>query len=116
METFLFSITAVVIILIVVFLIFLKRKNHRDQKPKSQYKLKEEILKEDLNFDNIIKSSFHAKHLYDKLKVICHPDLFLEPKKNEIATELFQKITENENDYAKLLEIEAEINEKLLNL
>ncbi len=39
-------------------------------------KFKNESLKQDIDFDNIINSSFNSIELYDKLKVKCHPDRF----------------------------------------
>lgn len=38
---------------------------------------KRKVKKEgDINFSNTLKSAFHAKELYDQLKVKCHPDRF----------------------------------------
>jgi len=51
-------------------------------------------LKQDIDFDNIINSSFNSLELYDKLKVKCHPDRFPKDKEiNIIAENLFQEIT-----------------------
>ena len=75
---------------------------------------KNESLKQDIDFNNIINSSFHSIQLYDKLKVKCHPDLFSTDKeKNTIAENLFQEIGRNKNNVKRLIELKEEAIQKL---
>ena len=82
---------------------FSRKKEHKMNSIKN--KLHDEILHSDIDYSNIFKSSFEATYLYNQLKVIYHPDRFILPEKKEIATKLFQEITQNKYNYKKLLEI-----------
>ena len=85
-------------------------------KPKETAKqlFKKESLKQAIDFNNIINSSFHSIQLYDELKVKCHPDLFpIDKEKNIIAENIFQEITKNKNNYKRLLELKEEAIQKL---
>jgi len=73
------------------------------------------ILKEQIDFDNVMVSAFHAKPLYDELKVIFHPDRFINEEKNAMATEIFQSITENKENYKILLELKERAYKELIN-
>ena len=86
---------------------FFKRNNTQ--------KIKKSILEEQIDFDNIITSAFHAKLLYDELKIICHPDRFIDEERNAKATEIFQLITENKENYKILFDLKERINRELLN-
>jgi len=85
-------------------------------KPKdtAKQRFKNESLKQDIDFNNIINSSFHSVQLYDELKVKCHPDRFPTDKElNNIAENLFQEITKNKNNVKRLLELKEEAKQKL---
>ncbi len=82
--------------------------------PSTKQKFKEESLAQDVDFNNIIKSSFHSTELYDVLKVKCHPDRFpTDPTLNGIADKLFQEITKNKTNLKKLEELKIEAQQKL---
>lgn len=67
---------------------------------------KEEALAQDIDFNNIINSSFNASPLYNSLKIRCHPDRFtLDKNKFDYANKLYQEITENKNNLKKLEEL-----------
>ena len=68
-------------------------------------KLREKVLSENIDFNNIVQSSLKAKQLYDELKVRVHPDRFQDPEVILRATELFQLIHQNKGDYNKLLNL-----------
>lgn len=68
-------------------------------------KLREKVLSENIDFNNIVQSSLKAKQLYDELKVRVHPDRFQDPEVISRATELFQLIHQNKGDYNKLLNL-----------
>lgn len=74
---------------------------------------KKKVLDEQIDFDNIVSSAFHAKELYDELKTICHPDRFNDSKTIAKATELFQAITGNKGNYDVLLQLKERIYNEL---
>lgn len=96
---------------VIVYLILKSTINKKDS---LKQKLKKESLSQDIDFDNIIDSSFNSSKIYDELKIRCHPDRFPNDlEKNKIANELFQKISRNKNNKKKLLELKEEAKEKL---
>lgn len=96
---------------LIIFLI-LKRKLKPKETARQRYK--KESLKQNIDFNNIMNSSFHSIQLYDELKVKCHPDLFpIDKEKNTIAESLFQEITKNKNNFRRLLELKEEAIQKL---
>ena len=98
----------------IIILIVLARLQNKTKKQTARIKLKADSLKEDIDFDNIITSSFNSNQLYDALKVKCHPDRFpTDMEKNKIANRLFQEISKNKTNYKKLLELKAEAIQKL---
>ena len=106
------SVVAIAILLFVIILV------HRRLKTKPVDNL--EILKQqakaqgNVSFDNIINSAFNSKQLYDKLKVKCHPDRFpLDPEKNAIANDIFQRIKKNEYDVEELEKLKDEAIRRL---
>lgn len=78
-------------------------------------KLRDKILNEDIDFNNVVSSSLLAKQLYDELKKIAHPDRFQDPEQIAKATELFQNIHQNKGDYNKLLILKDQVYTELLN-
>lgn len=95
--------------LIIVYFIFFRNN------PKSKVEQFINVTKEDeIDFGNIINSSFNVKPLYDELKVKCHPDRFPnDTEKNKIAMELSQEISKNKTNYKKLMELKELAKEKL---
>jgi hypothetical protein len=84
------------------------------RKPNAKQMFKEESIAQEVDFNNIINSSFHANELYDILKVKCHPDRFpTDPKLNEIAEKLFQEITDSKTNIKRLEELKTEAQQKL---
>ena len=83
-------------------------------KVSAKQQFKSESLKQDIDFNNIINSSFNSVKLYDELKVKCHPDRFPTYKeKNLIAESIFQQITKNKTNFKRLLELKEEAIQKL---
>lgn len=71
----------------------------------------------DIDFANVINSSFKAKALYDELKKKCHPDRFAQDEAlNAKATEIFGLLVKHRYDYAALCRLreraETELNVK----
>lgn len=85
-------------------------------KPKDteRQRFKSESLKQKIDFENIINSSFNSIQLYDELKVKCHPDRFpTDKEKCIIAENLFQEISKNKNNVKRLVELKEEAIKKL---
>lgn len=102
---------AIVELGIIAYLI-LKEKLKSKVTEKQQFK--SESLKQDIDFNNIINSSFNSIKLYDELKVKCHPDRFpTDREKNIIAENLFQEISKNKTNVKRLLELKEEAIQKL---
>ncbi len=59
---------------------------------------------------NVINSMFLCRPIYDKLKVKCHPDKFVDEKMKAQAEILFQELQVCKYNHKRLLEIEVEIN------
>jgi hypothetical protein len=105
------SLVEFVLILFLLFRLF-KRK----EKPTSSNKAfsRDEIVNEKIDYENILKSSFQARDLYDKLKKKCHPDRFpTDLEINKIADELFQEIQKNKTNLKRLEELKEEAISKL---
>ena len=56
-------------------------------KVSAKQQFKSESLKQDIDFNNIINSSFNSVKLYDELKVKCHPDRFPTDKEKNLIAE-----------------------------
>lgn len=105
------TVVAGVEFLLIVLLLVLRRRNLSEDKKRA---LKREIVSEEVDFGNILDSAFNSGVLYDKLKVKCHPDLFVsDEEKTAIANELFQEITKNKNNIKKLHELRIMAEQKL---
>ena len=98
--------------LIIILFLITKWKTH-SKDAQAKQKFKSEALHGEIDFDNVITSSFHANELYDKLKKTCHPDRFTSEEQRVIADQLFHQITQNRRDYKKLVELQHEAENKL---
>lgn len=97
-----------VIILVFILVFIIKRK------PNKKRSIRKRVLSDNVDFDNIIDSSFHSPELYDMLMKKCHPDRFpTDLKLNSIANRLFQEISENKTNLKRLEELKIEAQEKL---
>lgn len=107
-----FVIAMVELLLIIVLLFLRVRSKGCVDSKKAEFKKK--ALDENVDFDNIMNSAFHAKEVYDELKGKCHPDKFAtDPEKNAIALDIFQQITENKNNISKLKELKQRAIDEL---
>lgn len=105
-------IIAIVELIIIALLLFFRNK--RNIKYVAAQRLKSDIIKEKIDFENTFMSAFHSKELYDKLKRRCHPDRFAPDEgKMKIADDIFQRIRKYETNYKKLVELQEEAKEKL---
>lgn len=98
--------------LVIIIGLILAKSLSKKQSAKQRFK--EESLAQEVDFNNIISSSFHSTELYDKLKVKCHPDRFpTDPELNKIADKIFQEITKNKTNLKRLQELKIEAEQKL---
>ena len=105
-----FYIAMVEVVIIFFLLLFaFRRGTTRVEKQKLR-----ESIKSDVDFQNIINSSFHATEIYNELKVKCHPDRFIgDVEKNATANRIFQEVTKNKMNYKRLQELKKEAEESL---
>ena len=75
--------------------------------------LRDKVLKERVDFDNVVASSLLAKEVYDELKKVCHPDRFQCEQDIKKANELFQLISESKGDYSGLLKLKEQVYQDL---
>lgn len=93
-------IIAIIELIIIVLLLVLRKKNN--VRYEEMRKVKGEILKGEINFDNTFMSAFHSKELYNKLKVSCHPNRFApDEEKMKIADDIFQRMRKYETNYCR---------------
>lgn len=93
---------------------FFKKKKETEQDILIKRIKSERLDMQDL-FSNINNRS-EVESLYKELCKLSHPDKFdKEPKKKEIAKELFAQIQTNRNNYKQLIQLKGIIEVKLLN-
>lgn len=103
---------AIIEFIIILLLLFVKKGN--DSRNEKFSKFKKEALKEEVDFRNILDSSFNAPKLYDELKKQCHPDRYVDDAiKNKAATELSLEIAKNKDNIKRLKELKEEAAIKL---
>lgn len=96
---------------LILALLFL---NWHSQKNQGRSKFKRAAVNQEVDFNNIINSSFNSEAIYNELKVKCHPDRFpTDEKKNAIAENISQEISKNKTNVKRLMELKAEAVTKL---
>jgi hypothetical protein len=60
---------------------------------------------------NVVNSMFLCAPIYDKLKVKCHPDRFVDENQKAVVESLFQELQKYKYNYERLIEIELLIND-----
>lgn len=104
----------VALIIVAITIVITKRhKTHKNNIPINN--LRKQVNQDgDIDFGNIMNSAFLSKALYDELKVKCHPDRFVsDPIKQQLADDLFQRVTQNKVNYKVLLELKKKAEETL---
>lgn len=99
----------IIVLLLILFFIISNIK----MKHSKEYQAKQRILQEDQIDWNNTMYVFKAQELYNQLKVVCHPDRFIDPQLNSIATDLFQRITKNKTNYKELQKLKEEAKQML---
>lgn len=105
--------SVIILVILFVLVIIIRRKASKRNENKD---LVHKAKKEQVDFKNVIQSSFNAEGFYDQLKVKCHPDRFPvneNEELNKIADDLFQQITKNKNDLKELTRLKLEAEDKL---
>ena len=95
-------------LLIILFLLVKGRESEKSR-------IKNEVMREgEIDFGNIVNSSFNAEKLYKELIVKCHPDRFAPDKERvALANDLSARIGKNKNDIKQLEKLKEEAIEKL---
>lgn len=108
-QEYILTTVIVVITIVLIYCIYRKAVNSDARKTKSK------ILNEgNIDFSNVIDSSFKAKALYDDLKKICHPDKFAKDETLTIkSTEIFSLIVKNKHNYNELLRLKERAKKEL---
>lgn len=78
---------AVIELLVILYLI--NQLMRRDRKKRKE--VKDKLKSGHIDFENTINSAFNSKPLYDKLKVLCHPDRFANTPWRERPTLSFKR-------------------------
>ena len=102
-------VSIVELVIIVMLLMLRKPKDNRLSD------IKKQVLEEgEIDFANLVNSSFNAEGLYKELLVKCHPDRFAaNSEMMAIANELSAKITKNKHDIKQLKALKEEARNKL---
>jgi hypothetical protein len=78
------------------------------------HNFKNEAIKNEIDFNNIINSSFNSIDLFNELKIKCHPDRFPnDESKSQIAEEIFKELSKNKTDFNRLNELKQLAIKKL---
>lgn len=108
-----FSLIEFLIILILTFLLFLKKKNISKTESDFLYQAKNS----EINMNDVILDINNSKILYKQLSKKCHPDLFISTPIHQEMVILFQKISESRRNYHELEKLkEIPINEYKIEL
>lgn len=103
-------VVAIAEFVIIICLLFVRRN-----KASKKRDVKRQVKKEgDINFDNVIASSFGAEALYKELIRKCHPDRFApDVNKVAIANDITERLGKYKHDLNKLNELKREAIHKL---
>ena len=102
----------VAIVELVIIIVLLLTRKPTDNKRSD---IKKQVLAEgDIDFSNLVNSSFNAAGLYKELLIKCHPDRFApDTEKMTIANELSAMVTKNKHDIKRLEELKEEAKHRL---
>lgn len=107
------AVAELVVILLLLLMVIKQKKTNRAGLSAKRQKVKE-TLAEEVDFTNVINSSFHASALYDQLMKKCHPDRFPHnEEKRKIAEELSAEIGKNKHNLKKLNELKQRAVQEL---
>ena len=102
---------AVVELVVILLLLFIVIKQNRANAKRQKMK---ETLAEEVDFMNVINSSFYASALYNQLIKKCHPDRFPDDEnKRQTAEELSAEIGKNKHKLKKLNELKQRAVQEL---
>jgi len=66
-----------------------------------------------IDYANLFTSMDKGQHLFDQLRVRCHPDRFVGTNRYELAEEIFKQVQANSTDYDALLTLKDRIDKEL---
>lgn len=97
--------------LVVIIILLISRNTQSSQK--AEFKRKA-LAEGDVDFANLMNSSFNSEKIYKELIVKCHPDRFApDEARMAIANELSTQITKNRHDIKRLEALREEAINKL---
>lgn len=107
------AVVELVVILLLLLIVIKQKKANKAVLSAKRQKIKE-TLAEEVDFGNVINSSFHASALYDQLIKTYHPDRFPNNEgKRKIAEELSAEIGKNKHNLKKLNELKQRAVQEL---
>ena len=99
------AVVELVVILLLLFIVIKQNRANKEGLSAKRQKIRE-TLAEEVDFQNVISSSFNAATLYDQLIKKCHPDRFPDDEnKRQTAEELSAEIGKNKHNLKKLNEL-----------
>jgi len=104
---------AVIEFLIIVWLFRKFQKLKRNNLDLSDVKKSDLWKSGNIDINNLMNSIHYSRELYKELSKKCHPDRFVNTPKQEIAEEIFQRISKNKRNYEQLIFIKEEAIDKL---
>ena len=99
-----------------IWILWLLLKTHGQKRRKLDFsEMKKPDLKKSGSVDmpNLMNSLFHSEELYKELSRKCHPDRFVNTPEQEVAEDIFQRISRNRRNYKQLVLIKEEAQNKL---
>ncbi len=89
---------------LLILFVFLREKQ-RGKGDSLKYQQIKDAKSNNVDMNDVMQSIYGSKSLYKELSSKCHPDLFVNTEKEGVANEIFQEISRNKRDYARLNEL-----------
>src|SRR5690606_18359338 len=66
-----------------------------------------------IDMNDLMNNINRSKALYKNLSRACHPDRFVNSENQQVATEIFQGISDHKRDFQKLMELKTRAEKEL---
>mgnify|MGYP004574133903 CR=1 FL=1 len=107
------AVVELAVIMLLLLIVIKQKKANKTSLSTKRQKVKE-TLAEEVDFTNVINSSFHASALYEQLIKKCHPDRFPnDEQKRQTAEYLSAEIGKNKHNLKKLNELKQRAVQEL---
>lgn len=96
---------------LIIFLLIYKGRQNGEKRNS----IKNKVMAEgEIDFANVLNSSFHSEELYNQLIRLCHPDRYApDEEKMAIANDISTRVTESRHSVKALESLRSEAIEKL---